>query len=217
MADRVTVRLSSMSSTRAVAVSFFPCHQWCGSADVRSAVLVDRRHGSAVLAPAVVSKVWSCAPAVAGGSWPGVSASLRVGIFGRVDGRRCLPELGTMVCIFFFVATACRGFASHGEWFCSSQVGVGGGGGADSREPMAVFVYRVLLAAFQGWMSAPRVGKVLFGVWKSRDHAWCTAELRRKHLPRKKIISRSRDLDVILLFSRVLSVRKACTVLLLSI
>jgi len=60
MADRVTGRLSSMSSTRAAAVSFFPCHQWCGSADVRSAVLVDRQHGLAILAPAAVSKVWSC-------------------------------------------------------------------------------------------------------------------------------------------------------------
>ena len=94
MADRVTSRLSSMSSMRAVAISFFPCHQWCGSADVRSAVLVDRRHGSAVLAPAAVSKVWSCAPTMAGGSWPGVYASRRVG-GRRGDGWRCVPELGT--------------------------------------------------------------------------------------------------------------------------
>jgi len=119
MADRVTGRLSSMSSTRAAAVSFFPCHQWCGSADVRSAVLVDRRHGSAVLAPAAVSKVWSCVPAVAGGSWPGVSASLCVGVFRRGDGRRCLPELGTigLLCACFVISVKLRGFLV--KWVCT--------------------------------------------------------------------------------------------------
>ena len=77
------------------------------------------RHGSAVLAPAAVSKVWSCVPAVAGGSWPGVSASLRIGVFRRGDGRRCLPELGTigLLCACFVISVKLRGFLV--KWVCT--------------------------------------------------------------------------------------------------
>jgi len=75
-----------------------------------------------------------------------------------------------VVCVFFFRVVACRGFAGPGEWFCSSRLVVVGRCAADSREPMAVFAYRVPPAAYQGWMSAPRVGKVMNGVLKIGCH-----------------------------------------------
>jgi adenine deaminase len=58
------------------------CHQRSGSTDDRRVVSIGHRRGSMALALAAVSKVWSCVPAVAGGPWPGVSASLRVGVCG---------------------------------------------------------------------------------------------------------------------------------------
>ncbi|RLN17664.1 hypothetical protein C2845_PM02G22380 [Panicum miliaceum] len=112
MADRVTGRLSSMRSIRVVAVSFFPCHQRSGSTDDRSAVSVGLLRGSVALALAAVSKVRSCVPAVVGGPWPGASPPLHVGVCGRGDGQRCLPEMVTtgLLCACYVIPVKLRGF-----------------------------------------------------------------------------------------------------------
>ena len=97
---------------------------------------------------------------------------------------------------------------------------VAGGFGSDSMEPTVVFSYRVPLAAYQGWKSALRVGKVVFGVSKPSKPRWgacCLAELRWRRILRKKRESSGRDLFVFLWFLRVLSVKRVCNVPLFSI
>ena len=127
-------------------------------------------------------------------------------------------RMDLLCCVFFFGVAGLGRFAGVEVVLWFSGFVVAGGVGADSKTPTAVPKYRGSHAAYQGWKSALRVAKWKNGGSKSRRHAWRKAELRRQRLRGKTTInSRFKDLAVISVFLRVLSARKACTVLLFSI
>ena len=68
--------------------------------------------GSAALALAVISIVWTCVLVVAGGPWPGASASRRVVVCRRGDGWQSLREMvkTRFLCASCVIRIMLRGF-----------------------------------------------------------------------------------------------------------
>ena len=139
--------------------SYAACSMWCGfPGDARMRETASRSWNKVLRASLFYAVVSS----------GGGVASVSLGF----------SSLCTGVCILFSGFVVRRGVTGVRVLLWSSRFVVVGGFGFDSKEPTAVFSYRVPFAAYQGWKSALRVGKVMIGVSKPRCGAGGLAELR---------------------------------------